>query len=128
MSHTWIRAAAIVGLVGLLLSGASASAYAAPQDRKVIRAGGSIVPRKTHDVPPVYPEEAKVAGVGGVVILEIRIDGDGSVVDAAVLKSIPMLDQAAQEAVLQWKYEPMLLNGEPVDVIMTVTINFVPSR
>jgi protein TonB len=119
------RAAAAIAAFGLLfcLGVTTLTAYGPAQDRKVIRAGGSVVPRKIHDVPAVYPEEAK-AGVAGIVILDAHIDIEGNVVDTAVLKSIPLLDQAAQEAVLQWKYAPMLLNGEPVDVILTVSINF----
>jgi len=125
MLRTVFRSAALLAVVALALSASHVVVNAsAAQDRKVIRAGGSVVPRKVHDVPPVYPEEAKAAGVSGVVILDAHIDIEGNVVDTAVLKSIPLLDQAAQEAVLQWKYAPTLLNGEPVDVIITVTINF----
>jgi protein TonB len=58
------------------------------------------------------------------VILEITIGKDGSVASARVLRSIPELDQAAIDAVLQWVYEPTLLNGEPIDVKSIVTINF----
>ena len=67
---------------------------------------------------------ALAARVQGVVILEVRIDRDGSVADARVLRSIPLLDAAAIEAVRQWKYQPTLLNGAPIDVLMTVTVNF----
>jgi protein TonB len=72
----------------------------------------------------VYPEDAKAAGIQGVVILEIVIGEDGSVIEANVLRSIPELDQAAIDAVTQWQYEPTLLNGAPVEVELTVTINF----
>ena len=71
-------------------------------------------------------EEARAAGVQGVIILELRIATDGSVADAQVLRSIPMLDQAALGAVRQWRYTPTLLNGEPVELIATITINFRP--
>jgi protein TonB len=59
-----------------------------------------------------------------VVVLEATIDADGRVVDAKVLRSIPLLDQAAIDAVKQWMYEPTLVNGVAVPVIMTVTVSF----
>ena len=73
---------------------------------------------------PVYPQTARDAGVQGVVILEIVIGEDGAVANARVLRSIPLLDQAALDAVRQWRYEPTLLNGVPTSVIMTATVNF----
>ena len=92
-----------------------------------LRVGGGIKPPvKIRDVRPVYPEVARAAGVAGVVILEARIATDGSVEEAHVLRSIPLLDQAALDAVKQWQFMPTLLNGVPTPVIMTVTINFDP--
>ena len=73
---------------------------------------------------PAYPPTARAAGVQGVVILEITIGEDGAVSNARVLRSIPLLDQAALDAVRQWRYEPTLLNGAPTPVIMTATVNF----
>lgn len=73
---------------------------------------------------PVYPDEAKTQGIQGVVIIEVRIDEEGRVSDARVLRSIPELDEAALEAVRQWMFTPTLLNGKPVPLIMTVTVNF----
>jgi len=75
-------------------------------------------------VEPVYPPAAKAANIQGVVILELVIGTDGTVIEGRVLRSISLLDQAALDAVVQWKYEPTLLNGAPVEVIATVTINF----
>jgi protein TonB len=87
--------------------------------------GGKISePRKTRNVPPVYPEVAKHARVQGTVILEATISPQGRVADLKVLRGIPMLDDAALSAVRQWTYTPTLLNGQPVPVIMTVTVNF----
>ena len=62
--------------------------------------------------------------VQGVVILEARIEADGTVSRTRVLRSIPMLDDAAQEAVNQWQFTPTLLNGAPIPLVMTVTVNF----
>lgn len=90
-----------------------------------IRVGGNVKPpKKLRDVRPVYPPEAQQARVSGLVILEARIGADGSVEDAQVLRSIPLLDQAAIDAVLQWRFTPTLLNGQAVPVMMTVTVNF----
>jgi TonB family protein len=90
-----------------------------------VRVGGNIKPpTKIKDVRPVYPEEALAAKVTGIVILEVTVDGSGRVSDARVLKSIPMLDQAAVDAVKQWEFTPTNLNGVPVPVVMTVTVNF----
>ena len=90
-----------------------------------IRVGGNIkVPAKIQHVSPVYPQEAQDARVSGIVIIEATINVEGSVDTAKVLKSIPMLDQAAVDAVKQWRFTPTVLNGAPVPVIMTVTVNF----
>jgi protein TonB len=62
--------------------------------------------------------------VQGVVILEAVIDEHGEVGRIKVLKSMPLLDQAAITAVQQWRYTPTLLNGVPVSVLMTITVNF----
>ena len=90
-----------------------------------VRVGGKISPPiKMNDVKPVYPAIAKNAGVTGVVIIEATVGADGKVIDAKVLRSVPLLDQAALDAVRQWEYSPTLLNGVPVPVVMTVTVNF----
>ncbi len=93
--------------------------------REPLRIGGAIrAPTKLHDVKPVYPPIAIAARVQGVVIIEATIDPDGKVSHARVLRSIPLLDQAALDAVRQWEYTPTRVNGEAVPVIMTVTANF----
>jgi protein TonB len=90
--------------------------------------GGSIhVPQKVRHVGPVYPPIAQSARVQGVVILETIIGPDGRVADVRVLRSIPLLDQAAIDAVRQWEFEPVLLNGSPVPVILTTTVQFTLS-
>ena len=90
-----------------------------------IRVGGNIKPpAKIQDVRPIYPADARDAGVQGVVVMEIRIEGDGQVSQARVVRSVPMLDEAALQAVQQWRFVPTLLNGAPVPVVMTVTVQF----
>jgi protein TonB len=81
-------------------------------------------PRRIAFVPPVYPPIAASARIEGTVILEAIIDETGSVTNLKVLKSIPMLDAAAKEAVSRWRYSPTTLNGVNVPVIMTVTLTF----
>ena len=96
-----------------------------PSGMAPVRVGGNIkTPTKVRDVRPVYPLDAQSARISGVVIIEATIDTDGRVYDARVLRSIPALDQAALDAVLQWEFTPTLLEGVPVPVIMTVTVNF----
>jgi protein TonB len=90
-----------------------------------VRVGGAIrTPTQLKKVNPVYPPIAQSARVQGVVIIEAIIGVDGRVSEAKVLRSIPLLDAAALDAVKQWQYTPTLLNGVPVPVIMTVTVNF----
>ena len=100
-------------------------APASPSGLTPVRVGGNVkTPTKVKDVPPVYPPDAVAGRVTGVIILEVTIDTDGHVYDAKVLRSIPLLDNAALEAVRQWEFTPTELNGMRVSVIMTVTVNF----
>jgi TonB family protein len=104
---------------------ADAAAARAKALKAAVRIGGRIkVPTKIKDVKPVYPAIAQSARVAGVVTIEATIGPDGKVIDAKVVRSIPLLDQAALDAVRQWEYTPTLLNGVPVSVLVTVTINF----
>ncbi len=103
----------------------AAAAARAKAKLAAVRVGGQIKPpTKIKDVKPVYPAIAQSARVSGVVMIEATIGEDGKVVDAKVVRSIPVLDQAALDAVRQWEYTPTLLNGVPVPVVVTVTINF----
>jgi protein TonB len=81
-------------------------------------------PVKIADVPPIYPALSRNAHIQGVVILEAVLDAKGRVESVRVLRSVPTLDQAAVDAVQQWRFTPALLNGQPVPVVMTVTVNF----
>ena len=97
-----------------------------PSTRRV-RVGGDVkVPHKIADVKPLYPDDARAVRAKGVVLLEVTIASNGSVSNARVLRSIPLFDQAAIDAVTQWKFEPTVLNGAPAEVEMLVYINFVP--
>ncbi len=96
-----------------------------PEGGAPVRVGGNVkTPTKIKDVPPIYPPEAMAAKIQGTVIIEATIDTSGFVNDAKILRSIPLLDQAALDAVRQWEFTPTLVNGQAVPVIMTVTVNF----
>ena len=114
------------GVTGTLSFGVSGGGAAVgPLPNGAVRVGGSVRPPvKIADVPPVLPEIAARANVRGIVILEVTVDVDGTVKDARVLRSIPLLDAAALEAVRQWRYEPTSIDGKPVPVIMTVSVAF----
>ena len=98
----------------------------APQvERGPIRTGGELkAPALVRRVAPVYPDLALRAQLQGVVILEAVVGRDGRVEDVKVLRSIPLLDAAAVDAVRQWQYSPLLLNGKPERFIVTVTLRF----
>jgi TonB family protein len=82
-------------------------------------------PRLKKRVEPTYPPEGLAARTGGMVILEAVIDTQGKVKDLTVVRHLtPAFDRAAMTAVQQWEYEPVLLNGVPIEVIFTVTVNF----
>ena len=90
-----------------------------------VRVGGAIrEPRKLRHVVPVYPEIARAARVGGAVTIECTVTPEGHVDGARVVSGHPLLAPAARQAVEQWLFTPTLLNGVPVPVILTVTVNF----
>ena len=114
------------GVVGGVLGGVADSQDIKKFEGDAVRAVGDIKPPKlVKEVNPVYPQNARQARVEGTVILEAKTDGEGNVVDARVLRSIPVLDQAAIDAVKQWKYEPLIIDGQHRQVIFTVTVRFV---
>jgi TonB family protein len=97
----------------------------APFPAQILRTGGSVrEPRRKKYVAPAYPRAVHEARVQGLVKLEALLDGEGRVVDIRIVKSIPLLDQAAVAAVRQWRYEPTLVNGQPVTVVHTIEIVF----
>jgi TonB family protein len=102
---------------------------APPQRRQAYRPGGEVSePKKVLHVPPVYPPIALSAGVQGVVILEATISENGTIENVRTLRSHPLLERAAVEAVKRWRYTPTRLNGQPVPIILTVTVNFMIER
>jgi protein TonB len=115
----------IVG--GLLPPPPPALAPLLPPERPApIRIGGNIsVPQLTRRVEPEYPAFAAAAHVQGIVILEAVVDAQGCVESVKVLRSVHrLLDKAATDALVQWQYSPLILNGKPVPFVLTVTFNF----
>lgn len=116
------------GLVGGPPGGAPLPLPAMPPRimRAPVRVGGSLqASRLLVRVEPRYPEPAKRARIQGLVLLRVRINEQGKVVEIHVVRGHPLLRHAAIDAVKQWKYRPTVLNGEPVAVFATVTVNFV---
>ena len=106
-------------------AGGPAPTSAKPAATQAVRVSGSMnPPQLIRQIDPEYPAVAHAARVQGIVILEVTIDETGKVVDVQILRSIPLLDEAAIAAVKQRLYEPYLINGVPTKIIATVTVNF----
>lgn len=98
---------------------------AGAQTSPAVHVGNGIkAPQKTKDVKPVYPPMAYASRLRGIVILEATIGTDGKVQRVTVLSGEPLLQKAAIDAVDGWEFTPTLIDGVPVPVIMTVTVNF----
>jgi protein TonB len=92
---------------------------------QVIRVGGDIrEPKRLVYVPPEYPLLASQAGIVGMVIIEAHVGTDGRVKDATILRGQPLFDEAAKAAVMQWRYQPLLLNGVAMEFVLSVTVRF----
>jgi protein TonB len=123
------------GITGGIAGGIVGGFETAPPPRppapaaEPLRVGGAIsAPRLAYRVEPEYPEIAARAQIEGIVILEARVDETGAVRDARVLRSHGLLDEAAVRAVEQWRYEPLVFNGQPTPFVLTVTVSFSLGR
>jgi TonB family protein len=116
----WLRPAAALLLFGLAAHAASG------QTGGPYRVGGAVTqPEPITQSAPVYTEEARKAGVQGVVIVEAIVDERGVVTNPRVLKGLPMgLDRKAIEAVQAWTFKPATLEGKPVPVYYMLTVEF----
>jgi protein TonB len=117
------------GVLGSIITGAAAAPPPPPPPQaatpKRIRVGGQVEAAKLIFQPkPEYPPLAKMARIQGTVRLEAVISRDGTIQDLKVLSGHPLLVKAALEAVQRWRYQPTLLNGEPVEVITEIDVNF----
>jgi protein TonB len=117
------------GVLGGIIGGVGSNLPPPPKEGpKRIRVGGQVQTAKlVNKVQPIYPALAKQARIQGTVRLQAVIAKDGSVVELQVLSGHPLLVQAALDAVRQWRYQPTLLNGEPVEVVTTIDVVFTLS-
>lgn len=100
--------------------------YAWKPDVSLVDGERILAPKALTRVNPTYPEAAKAAAAEGVVVLRALIGTDGSIEDLEVVQGQPHgLSEAAMEAVRQWRFAPATLEGKPVRVVFTLTINFV---
>ncbi len=118
------------GVMGGIIGGVTAGPPPPPPPPKAktpqrIRVGGQVEQAKLIYKPsPEYPPLAKMARIQGTVRLEAIISKDGTIQDLKVLSGHPLLVKSALDAVKQWRYQPTLLNGEPVEVITEIDVNF----
>ncbi|MEK7405336.1 MAG: energy transducer TonB [Acidobacteriota bacterium] len=124
------------GVIGGIISSAPVAAppppkveVVKPKEVQRIRVGGNVQQAKLLNQPkPVYPPLAKQARIQGVVRLTAVIGTNGSIQNLQVISGHPLLIPSALEAVKQWRYQPTLLNGEPVEVITQIDVNFTLSQ
>jgi periplasmic protein TonB len=113
------------GVVGGIVGGLPSEAPAPVEAKRVVRVGGNIHPPALIErVTPVYPDVAIQARLKAMVILEARVGEDGRVKGVKVLRGQLLFDQAAVDAVKQWRYRPLLLNGQPTEFDVTITVTF----
>jgi periplasmic protein TonB len=111
------------GVVGGVVGGLPAAPP--PPPARVVRIGGNVVaPKLVHRVEPVYPALAVQARAQAIMILEAHVGTNGRVKEVTILRGQPLFDDAALEAVRQWRYQPLLLNGVPTEFVLTVTLVF----
>jgi protein TonB len=116
------------GVIGGIISSTPVAVPKMAAPTRVRVSQGVTAGMKVHDVTPQYPQMAKIARVQGPVVLAAVIGKDGAIQNLRVVSTAsPLLNQAALEAVKQWRYRPYILNGEPVEVDTTITVNFTLS-
>jgi protein TonB len=94
-----------------------------------VRVGGQVAEANLiRRVQPVYPALAKSARVSGTVEFTAVISKEGNIENLQLVRGHPLLVNAAREAVLQWKYKPTMLNGQPVEVVTSIIVNFTLSQ
>ncbi len=113
------------GVLGGVVGGLPQAVDAPAPPPRVVRVGGSIIaPKLVKRVPPEYPALAAQARLQGLVIVEAQVDTQGVVRTVKVLRGAPLFDEPALFAVRQWRYQPLLLNGQPTEFIVVVTVMF----
>jgi TonB family protein len=94
----------------------------------LVRVSQIAAPQPVVRVPPRYPKLAIDIGLSGVVVVEAEVDTTGRVRTVRALSGHKLLVDAALEAVSHWRYQPMLLNGEPTAFILNVKVEFTARR
>jgi len=126
-----------LGALGNILGAAPSAAPPPPPIKEApkpatpqrIRVGGNVQQANlTRKITPVYPPLAKQARIQGTVKFTAVIGKDGSIQNLQLVSGHPLLVEAARQAVAQWQYKPTLLNGEPVEVVTTIDVNFTLSQ
>jgi protein TonB len=112
------------GVIGGIIGSTNVAVPKVAAPQKVRVSSGVSAGNLIRQVKPQYPSIARTAHIQGNVVLEAEISKEGDVVNLHVISGPPLLQQAALEAVKQWKYRPYLLNGEPVTVETQVTVIF----
>jgi len=96
-----------------------------PASPALFHVGGDVIAaRLIYQLKPEYPQLARMARIEGAVELEAVISKDGTIQELKVLRGHPLLVKAALEAVRRWRYQPTLLNSEPIEVVTEITVNF----
>ncbi|HVR70073.1 MAG TPA: energy transducer TonB [Vicinamibacteria bacterium] len=112
------------GVIGGIVGGLPREAPA-PPPAPVVRIGGKLVaPKRVQGVAPAYPELAVQSGISGHAVVDAHVDVNGRVKSARFVSGNPLFEQAALDAVRQWRYQPLLLNGVPCEFMLVVTMNF----
>src|SRR5438552_5711205 len=113
------------GVLGGVIGGIGTAAPPKPKPTGPVRVGGNVqAARIVNRVQPIYPPLARQTRISGTVRLHAIIGKDGAITSLEVMSGHPLLQQAALDAVRQWRYQPTLLNGEPVDVDTTIDVIF----
>jgi periplasmic protein TonB len=114
------------GVLGGIIGGTGSALPPPPKAAPSrIRVGGNVAAAKLiRQVTPVYPAIAKTAHISGTVVLHAIISKDGSIQELTYVSGPPLLMRNAMDAVRQWRYNPTLLNGEPVEVDTTISVVF----
>jgi protein TonB len=115
------------GVIGGIISSTPLSVPKVATPQRVRVSGGVTAGNLVFGPKPPYPSLAKTARIQGAVVLHAVISKNGTIENLQVVSGHPMLTQSALEAVRQWKYKPYVLNGEPVEVDTTITVNFTLS-
>src|SRR4051812_1569740 len=112
------------GVIGGIISSTPVAVPKVATPQRVRVSGGVTAGNAIFNPKPNYPPIAKTARIQGAVVLHAIISKNGAIENLQVVSGHPMLTQAALDAVRQWKYRPYYLNGEPVEVDTTITVNF----